>query len=211
MPSPIESSGAPTSCDKRAIEPERPWDEMPSSAAARGILRCLQTTSKYWNALMSTSGSLGTETACKQRNCTSNNKAQDSPATTVQLQAYSCRDMRHPMAANETFPITNIVIVGAGASGVSAAVQAAQLGAKVVLLEKQDVVGGTGIGTEGLFAVGSKMQEEAGISTRWGSGCAKPYKTAEHSKHRSAQNARGTAPETRDARLSGIQPEASRT
>ena len=65
--------------------------------------------------------------------------------------------MRHPMAANETFPNTNIVIVGAGASGVSAAVQAAQLGAKVVLLEKQDVVGGTGIGTEYLFTVGSKM------------------------------------------------------
>ena len=58
----------------------------------------------------------------------------------------------------------DIVVVGAGASGVSAAVQAAQLGAKVVLLEKQDIVGGNGIGTEGLFAVGSKMQEDAGIS-----------------------------------------------
>ena len=72
------------------------------------------------------------------------------------------------MVANETFPNTNIVIVGAGASSVSAAVQAAQLGAKVVLLEKLDIVGGNGIGTEYLFAVGSKMQEEAGISTRWG-------------------------------------------
>ncbi len=58
----------------------------------------------------------------------------------------------------------DVVVVGAGASGVAAAVQAAELGAKVVLLEKQDIVGGNGVGTEGLFAVGSKMQEEAGIS-----------------------------------------------
>ena len=58
----------------------------------------------------------------------------------------------------------DIVVVGAGAAGVAATVQAAQLGADVVLLEKQDIVGGNGVGTEGLFAVGSKMQSEAGIS-----------------------------------------------
>ena len=61
------------------------------------------------------------------------------------------------MATNKTFPNTNIVIVGTGASGVSAAIQTAQLGAKVVLLEKQDIVGNNGIGTEYLFTVGSKM------------------------------------------------------
>ena len=64
----------------------------------------------------------------------------------------------------DTEDTVDVVVVGAGASGVAAAVQAAQLGAKVVLLEKQDIVGGNGVGTEGLFAVGSKMQEEAGIS-----------------------------------------------
>ena len=57
----------------------------------------------------------------------------------------------------------DICICGAGNSGLSAAVEAAQQGLGVVVLEKQGGAGGGGIGTEGLFAVGSTMQEEAGI------------------------------------------------
>ncbi|MGL6207901.1 MAG: FAD-dependent oxidoreductase [Lactobacillus panisapium] len=38
-----------------------------------------------------------------------------------------------------------IVVVGAGASGISAALAAAQAGAKVALLEKGDKFGGAGI------------------------------------------------------------------
>jgi len=58
----------------------------------------------------------------------------------------------------------DIVVVGAGISGLAATVQAAELGAKVITLESQGAVGGNGQGTEGIFAVGSRMQQEAGIN-----------------------------------------------
>lgn len=58
----------------------------------------------------------------------------------------------------------DICICGAGNSGLSAAVEAAQQGLGVVVLEKQGGTGGGGIGTEGVFAVNSEMQQAAGIS-----------------------------------------------
>lgn len=57
----------------------------------------------------------------------------------------------------------DLCICGAGNSGLAAAVEAAQQGLGVVVLEKQGGPGGGGIGTEGVFAVGSAMQQEAGI------------------------------------------------
>lgn len=57
----------------------------------------------------------------------------------------------------------DICICGAGNSGLSAAVEAAQQGLGVVVLEKHGGTGGGGIGTEGVFAVNSTMQQEAGI------------------------------------------------
>lgn len=57
----------------------------------------------------------------------------------------------------------DIVVVGAGISGLAAAVQAGQNGNKVVLLEKAASAGGNGMGTECLFAVGSRYQKEQGI------------------------------------------------
>ncbi len=57
----------------------------------------------------------------------------------------------------------DICICGAGNSGLSAAVEAAQQGLGVVVLEKHGGAGGGGIGTEGVFAVGSAMQQAAGI------------------------------------------------
>lgn len=57
----------------------------------------------------------------------------------------------------------DIVVVGAGISGLAAAVQAGQNGSKVVLLEKAGSAGGNGMGTECLFAVGSHYQKEQGI------------------------------------------------
>lgn len=53
---------------------------------------------------------------------------------------------------------TDIVVVGAGASGTAASLAAAEQGAKVVLLEKQAVTGGTGAYSEGIFAVESSLQ-----------------------------------------------------
>lgn len=58
---------------------------------------------------------------------------------------------------------TDVVVVGAGTSGLAAAVEALQLGAKVVVLEKQAKVGGTGSFCEGVFAAESKMQKRIGI------------------------------------------------
>ena len=58
----------------------------------------------------------------------------------------------------------DIVVVGGGISGLAAAVQAAQLGAKVVVLESQGATGGNGYGTEGIFGIGSKLAKAAGVS-----------------------------------------------
>lgn len=60
----------------------------------------------------------------------------------------------------------DICICGAGNSGLSAAVEAAQQGLGVVVLEKQGGTGGGGIGTEGVFAVNSQMQKDANISIK---------------------------------------------
>lgn len=57
----------------------------------------------------------------------------------------------------------DICICGAGNSGLAAAVEAAQQGLGVVVLEKFGACGGGGIGTEGVFGVNSAMQQEAGI------------------------------------------------
>jgi fumarate reductase flavoprotein subunit len=56
---------------------------------------------------------------------------------------------------------TDVVVIGGGASGLSAAVAAAEHGARVVVFEKQDAVGaGMVKGGNGPFAVDSRMQQE---------------------------------------------------
>lgn len=67
-----------------------------------------------------------------------------------------------PIVPDETLS-TDILIVGAGMSGLACAVQAGLEGVPTLVLEKGSTVGGGGIGVEGLFAVGSKLQNEAGI------------------------------------------------
>jgi fumarate reductase flavoprotein subunit len=59
--------------------------------------------------------------------------------------------------------VADVVVVGSGGAGLSASVQAAQLDLDVVLLEKNAVTGGSTRFIEGMFAVGSHFQEEAGI------------------------------------------------
>ena len=56
----------------------------------------------------------------------------------------------------------DIVVVGGGASGVAATVQAAELGANTLLLEKNSKCGGNGQLTEGMFALNSQMQKDQG-------------------------------------------------
>ncbi len=60
-------------------------------------------------------------------------------------------------AADQTLS-ADIVVIGAGASGTAAGWAAAEKGLKVVTLEKQATVGGTGKFSEGIFAVESSMQ-----------------------------------------------------
>lgn len=56
----------------------------------------------------------------------------------------------------------DIVIVGGGTAGICATVRAAQLGAKVVLLEKDGATGGSSAFAEGLGAVNSYLHDEQG-------------------------------------------------
>jgi fumarate reductase flavoprotein subunit len=60
---------------------------------------------------------------------------------------------------------TDVVVVGAGSSGLSAALTASQGGLKVVLLEKNRMPGGTSNAAEGIFVVGSKMQRSVNDTT----------------------------------------------
>ena len=60
-------------------------------------------------------------------------------------------------AAQKTLS-ADIVVVGAGSAGLTAAVQAAQKGAKVIVLEKNPFIGGNSQHAEGVFAVGSEWQ-----------------------------------------------------
>ena len=56
----------------------------------------------------------------------------------------------------------DIVVVGAGGTGLAAGIQAFEDGLDVVVLEKKAMAGGTFPGSEGMFAVGSHWQKEAG-------------------------------------------------
>lgn len=54
----------------------------------------------------------------------------------------------------------DVVVVGAGAAGCSAAVRAAQLGLNVALIEATDTVGGTTVFTEGMTTIHSHFHDE---------------------------------------------------
>lgn len=55
---------------------------------------------------------------------------------------------------------TDVVVIGSGASGLAAALTAAEGGARVIVFEKQRTPGGTSINFEGIFAAESDMQRE---------------------------------------------------
>ena len=67
----------------------------------------------------------------------------------------------------ETYSDTScdIVVIGAGGAGLSAATQAASMGVHVIVLEKQGIIGGnTNYSTGGLNAAETSVQEKLGIS-----------------------------------------------
>lgn len=53
---------------------------------------------------------------------------------------------------------TDVVVVGSGLAGLSAAANSSELGLNTYLIEKANILGGSGPFVEGTFAVGSKMQ-----------------------------------------------------
>ncbi|SLN54924.1 3-oxosteroid 1-dehydrogenase [Aquimixticola soesokkakensis] len=65
-------------------------------------------------------------------------------------------------ASQETF---DLIVIGAGAGGLAAAVTAARMGAKVVVLEKEPVMGGTSAWSGGwIFAPRNALAQRAGIN-----------------------------------------------
>ena len=60
----------------------------------------------------------------------------------------------------------DVCVVGGGGVGLAAAIEATQLGLKPILIEKKAFTGGSFIGSEGLFAVGSHWQAEAGETAK---------------------------------------------
>ncbi|KAF1297726.1 hypothetical protein BAU15_13195 [Enterococcus sp. JM4C] len=59
----------------------------------------------------------------------------------------------------------DVVVVGTGGAGTAAALTAAQAGKKVVVIEKNDFVGGNTKLSSGFFAVETALQKEAGVKT----------------------------------------------
>jgi fumarate reductase flavoprotein subunit len=66
-------------------------------------------------------------------------------------------------AYSETVMNVDIAVIGSGAAGTAAGLQAALGGAKVIILEKQKVTGGTSNFAEGPFGVETKPQARVGI------------------------------------------------
>ena len=57
----------------------------------------------------------------------------------------------------------DVCVVGGGGTGMAASIQAKQLGLDVLLIEKHSQLGGSFSGTEGMFAIGTQWQKDAGI------------------------------------------------
>ena len=61
-------------------------------------------------------------------------------------------------------PDCDVIVVGAGGSGLAAALSAAESGASVLMLEKRAQVGGTSrMAVGSLSAAGTQLQQQAGV------------------------------------------------
>lgn len=71
------------------------------------------------------------------------------------------RDIALDVADTES---CDVLVVGSGPSGLTAAVQAKELGLEPIIIEVNEKLGGNGEHTEGVFAINSVYQKEQGIS-----------------------------------------------
>jgi succinate dehydrogenase/fumarate reductase flavoprotein subunit len=68
-------------------------------------------------------------------------------------------------ASTEPVLETDIVVIGGGGSGLAAAIEAADAGCKVILLEKEEKLGGTtGRSVGSITASGTRLQKSAGVA-----------------------------------------------
>lgn len=96
--------------------------------------------------------------ACAPR-VVSEEKVEPSTASSEENSIWKIEELGDP---KETIT-ADVCIVGGGGAGTAAGIQAMQLGLKPVVLEKKNALGGSFIGVEGLFAIGSHWQKEKGL------------------------------------------------
>ena len=76
--------------------------------------------------------------------------------------AFAAVAVKKKVAAKLIKDQADVIVVGAGGSGISAAVRAETLGANVILIEKMPVIGGaTALNAGTLIATGSRFQKES--------------------------------------------------
>lgn len=85
--------------------------------------------------------------------------AADSAGTSKQ----STVETTPPETVDATYD-TDLLVVGGGGSGLACAVQAALDGTSLILVEKNNQLGGNASFVEGMFGIGSKLAEENGVS-----------------------------------------------
>lgn len=73
-------------------------------------------------------------------------------------------DSEFTMQSADSTVEADVIVVGGGMGGLSAALEASDQGAHVVLIEAGSDVGGGTAYAEGMFGAGTKMQEELGIT-----------------------------------------------
>lgn len=95
-----------------------------------------------------------------------NNSGEDSTTSIEPSQTEEIQNTKENEGLNEISRELDcdIVVIGGGGSGLSAAASAARDGADVILLEKLFYLGGSLMGSEGIFAVESPLQKERGIT-----------------------------------------------
>ncbi|WP_139650989.1 FAD-dependent oxidoreductase [Raoultibacter phocaeensis] len=87
--------------------------------------------------------------------------ASETPAEPPAGSASSDETVSHNPASTEQ---CDVVVVGSGTAGTCAALRAAELGKKVICLEKNSALGGTSVFAEGLCGIDSSFQAEQGIA-----------------------------------------------